>query len=730
MAKNIVLLSDGTGKRGGVGSGTNVWRLHRALVQDDAQLVCYDDGVGSQDFTLFKTLGGALGLGLGRNVCDLYTFLVRQWEPGDRIYLLGFSRGAFTVRLLAGMIVRCGVLDLRKARSNPELYALVRAAYSVYRASYFRPSYAEHFRTEYSREVDSPDRSIHFLGVWDTVDAMGVPVDELRDVIDRILRYSFRDRVLSEQVGHGCHAVAIDDNRKTFHPVMWDERLEKSESRIEQVWFAGVHSNVGGGYPKPQMALVTLDWMIDRIRAWDEHQDNALSPGERLRFHPDELRQIREEADVHGRLYDSRAGLAALYRYVPRDMDTIRQEYARDAAVIHESAMERIRRATDGYAPHNLAARSHPLEDVLSPPETRDSWDEAMRHARSITWLRRAMYYVLLLVTVVILALPWLPGNGSASETGWAGIWRVLVAPVEWLLPGAAGRWMDGLAARPYLGPALIGLLLLLIWQRQRQKAWQAEIAHAGWASVYGDHRPSGEGVLARARESSVLSRLGLWSESRRLARFGNVLRCLAVRLAVIVLYLPLRIGRVIHEAYRFRVLDRRVLREPLKLDPGGEHTLVFETRDFLRSTGLRLEAGASYRITVDAWAGWSDADHEAKPEGVTQPDRLPRLVRLARSLFRGPKEPVFALLGRVGGVLGETVRVGREATLTPRRDGDLHLFVNDANFLIPPFHDVFYANNRGVARIRVRRLPGDGAAEGQLSGDGLSEVVEGEEGA
>lgn len=121
MGKNIVLLSDGTGQSGGVGYETNVWRLYRALAHDDQQLCCYDDGVGSQDLKLIKAVGGAFGWGLSRNVRDLYAFVVRHWEPGDRIYLFGFSRGAFTVRLLTGLIAHCGILDLSQIDSEGRL---------------------------------------------------------------------------------------------------------------------------------------------------------------------------------------------------------------------------------------------------------------------------------------------------------------------------------------------------------------------------------------------------------------------------------------------------------------------------------------------------------------------------------------------------------------------------------------------------------------------------------
>jgi len=295
MAKNIVLLSDGTGQSGGVGYETYIWRLYQALVHDPEQVCCYDDGVGSQDLKLLRAIGGAFGWGLSRNVRDLYAFLVRHWEPGDRIYLFGFSRGAFTVRLLTSLITQCGILDLKRIDSEARFDQLLRAAYCTARLMTFSPQMAAHFRAAYSLSGPAP---VHFVGVWDTVNAMGVPFDELRDAIDQVIRYSFPDRVPCADMGHGCHALSLDDARRTFHPVLWDERIEDRPDRIEQVWFSGVHSNVGGGYPKPQLALVSLAWMIDRVAAYDLTQVGAGAPG--LRLHPAAVDAIRRSANPQG----------------------------------------------------------------------------------------------------------------------------------------------------------------------------------------------------------------------------------------------------------------------------------------------------------------------------------------------------------------------------------------------------------------------------------------------
>ena len=121
MAKNIVLLSDGTGNSAKAVNKTNVWRLYKALdLTEPAQVAFYDDGVGTSAFKPLKMLGGAFGLGLSLNVCNLYEFLCQNYEPGARIYLFGFSRGAFTVRLLTDFIIKCGILDRSKVAKSLE----------------------------------------------------------------------------------------------------------------------------------------------------------------------------------------------------------------------------------------------------------------------------------------------------------------------------------------------------------------------------------------------------------------------------------------------------------------------------------------------------------------------------------------------------------------------------------------------------------------------------------
>ena len=136
-----------------------------------------------------------------------------------------------------------------------------------------------------------------------------LPVDEMANALDYFVRFRFpRSEAWPITFEKACHAIAIDDERRTFAPVLWNEAGEKGDGRLEQVWFAGVHTNVGGGYPKEGMAMVTLEWMMVKAEAAG------------LIFDPESVIKVSREANVQGKHYNSRAGLASYYRYQPRDI--------------------------------------------------------------------------------------------------------------------------------------------------------------------------------------------------------------------------------------------------------------------------------------------------------------------------------------------------------------------------------------------------------------------------
>lgn len=374
VAKRIVLFSDGTGNSSAKSEKTNVWRLFQALDQKEpGQIAYYDDGVGTSSNKYLAMLGGVFGWGLKRNVINLYKFVCRNYESGVEISGFGFSRGAFTIRVLVGLIATEGLVAFR---SEEELNRNARAAYRHYRSKRF-PSYSpivvimrglrdffmwawnrvRGYQTykelaEATRKSGRTDVPIHFLGLWDTVAAYGMPIDELKYGIDWLLwPMLFADLKLSPLVKRACHALSLDDERATFHPVLWDEiaeakmvaNKEVSAGRLTQVWFAGVHSNVGGGYPEDQLSLVSLDWMMGQADA------NGLS------LRRSAVDEVASTKSSYARIYDSRAGFGVYYRYAPRQIPVgIDTDDLKIRPIIHGSVVMRMANGSDLYAPISL----------------------------------------------------------------------------------------------------------------------------------------------------------------------------------------------------------------------------------------------------------------------------------------------------------------------------------------------------------------------------------------
>lgn len=272
--KRIVICADGTWntpqkESDGQPTTTNVWLLYQ-LIKPQAtdglpQLAYYHAGVGTHG-VLDRLLGGAFGVGLNSNIRDCYRFLIDHYRPGDYLYLFGFSRGAYTVRSLAGLVRNCGIIDSAKAGPAASLNRKVRAAFDLYRErdDASSPSAQKSFR--FRLENSHPDFRITCIGVWDTVGALGVPVGGLAKWSKR---WSFHDVALSSWVDRAFHAVAVDERRGAFEPTLWLQQASgrAKGQRLEQVWFSGVHSDVGGGYKASDRGLanVTLRWMADRV---------------------------------------------------------------------------------------------------------------------------------------------------------------------------------------------------------------------------------------------------------------------------------------------------------------------------------------------------------------------------------------------------------------------------------------------------------------------------------
>ncbi|MDE0177357.1 MAG: DUF2235 domain-containing protein [Gammaproteobacteria bacterium] len=257
--KRLVVCCDGTWNTPEMESPTNVVRLARAVLPRDAnrvlQIVYYDEGVGTQG-PIDKLVGGAMGAGLDFNVRQAYRFLASNYEQDDEIYLFGFSRGAYTVRSLAGMIGFAGMLGRHQLTSVHDAYELYRDEKDPAGAG------ATEFRTCHRTSVPR----VTLLGCWDTVGAMGIP-DKLPGIgLDELFnkRYRWVNTKLGAHVDHALHAMSIDERRKEFEPTPME--CVTAGQTLKQVWFPGDHGSVGGGeHHKEPLARAALEWMVESV---------------------------------------------------------------------------------------------------------------------------------------------------------------------------------------------------------------------------------------------------------------------------------------------------------------------------------------------------------------------------------------------------------------------------------------------------------------------------------
>jgi Uncharacterized alpha/beta hydrolase domain (DUF2235) len=302
-AKRLALFLDGTWNAADSESPlTNVVRmgdLVEAKWQDpvtqavESQRIYYDEGVGS-DGGIDRWIAGATGRGLARNVRQAYRFLSQFWEPETEIHVFGFSRGAFTARSLVGFIGAAGLLKAENCTP-----ALEERAWQHYRTP---PK--DRYPSE-KLELDRythPQVRISCLGVFDTVGALGIPVGFLRGWNRR--RFSFHDTKLSSIVDHALQALAVDEKRGPFAAAVWAYPDHRNYQSVEQVWFPGAHSDVGGGYEERGLADLSLRWMLDRLDA----------KGLGLKLNPASRTIV---GDPIAQMHESRTAPYAMSRIVP-----------------------------------------------------------------------------------------------------------------------------------------------------------------------------------------------------------------------------------------------------------------------------------------------------------------------------------------------------------------------------------------------------------------------------
>lgn len=319
--KNIVICFDGTWNTSDAPDATNVVKTARLLSPLDpkgtVQVVFYDSGVGSERVAFGRSinnlLGGAFGVGLMNNIEDAYRFLIFNYTLGDRLFVFGFSRGAFSARSFGGLLRNCGIL--RKENINLVSEAIKRyrnrnpdpnigaddPKQIQFRAEHSVPAWTGEAERKWRLEnfdpsaVNEPRLQIEYLGIWDTVGAMGVPGHIFfSNLFNK--RFQFHDCALSRMVKNARHAVAIDERRRIFDATLWDNlpKLNKeagfADSAIDkrpylQQWFPGDHGSVGGGGDIVGLSNASLVWVID----------GAVAQG--LGVHTLELQKYRDKID-------------------------------------------------------------------------------------------------------------------------------------------------------------------------------------------------------------------------------------------------------------------------------------------------------------------------------------------------------------------------------------------------------------------------------------------------
>jgi uncharacterized protein (DUF2235 family) len=666
--RKLVLFADGTGNAFTT-QESSVWRLYEALdhTQPD-QIAYYIKGVGTAGWAPLAALDGATGIGVPGNVRKLYRFLCWNWREGDEIYIFGFSRGAFTARTLASLIASQGLVPAeidKVAVSHVEMQRNTMAAWREYRKAsvgyrslptiwivrWIRDVliYLYHLvlgHRSYAKVREAMDGrkqiEIEFLGLFDTVEAFGVPVEELRLAIDwAIWPISFRNHRLSKTVKRACHALALDDERTTFHPLRIDQRDPPQGQVVKEVWFTGVHSDIGGGYPDSTLSFVPLVWMADQLDG-------------RLRFQDGTIEHFREYQSAIGPMHDSRSGAAVLYRYGPRPIADRKEDGG--SPVVHFAVVERMLHGCDNYAPLMLPASARvllPSGEVL--PLTKDETRKAMKSAYAArtgdrqkaaeadaftamsppdaemarqvldtVWWRRVAYFSLVIALGLLVAWPWIARAvvGSSKDHGlqdtgllkwitWfdngtGPVVKPLADLLANVLPSYAGPWLAIALYYPFLTTVLV-IVILIAWNRNAVlRDSIQERARLAW------YRPDRKTSRRRVSKSGWLLAIGRWMRLHawpvRMA-FTNVLMpgifLAAIFGSALLLtsrgYLNWRAG--IGDICKSSASTRAVGDTPVTARDGD----LFDVNDFCWASRLAVEKGRKYRVWIQMADPWFD---------------------------------------------------------------------------------------------------------------------------
>jgi len=805
MPKNIILLSDGTGNSSAKVFKTNVWRLFQILDLRDpkSQIAFYDDGVGTSSFKLFAILGGVFGFGLKRNVIAIYSFCCRNYQPGDRIYCFGFSRGSFTIRIVAGMIAYLGLVPYED--NEADLGRFAADAYRLYRRRFnggilkylgyagidlrsMRDFVIRQWRKLWHQRPVAPAptviESIQFVGIWDTVDAYGGPIEEMTRAIDYwVWPLSMPDRFMSAKVHKACHALAIEEERQAFTPVIWDQRyvraaaevdgLKKTEwlfgidydprsddakradppphlridlplidrQRISQVWFTGVHSDIGGGYPQDGLAYVTFDWMLDRAKGYG------------LRYF-DEQRRLLVDPQIYptDKLNDSRKGIAGYYRYKPRNIleiysappykPSIRDDVHRirhllwktddkqleisadlhpsmlaPKATIHESVFNRIKSGTDRYAPVVIPAayyftdKAGTVFDKLHCVDRGKERSHVQNDVWNWVWLRRVVYFLTVFATLFVAAIPYFviyfPNVGQNSVGGFV---VPIVNAVASFLPSFLEPWFVAFRNAPgFLLAGVIAVLTLMAFGTSLQQTIR-DVSRVAWHSPQ-DYPDLTGWHLAVYK----LRRFGAYK-----ATFYVLTHWVFPTVIMFWLFSWLAFGTANTLGLVCRGTGGIEVEAAVQGDQGAASkqaattpVAMMDTIKVCNATGMKVTQGERYQITLTVTAPWQDDD-----DGETNPNGFNRKAGWVQLLGVPYRRLIwsnwFATILRVGGPGFEEHLLklddkGNGVWTThfkPRSSGEVFLYVNDSVIGLPWIYSLFYWNNHGTTEVKLEKTP------------------------
>jgi uncharacterized protein (DUF2235 family) len=726
MPDNIILLSDGTGNSDAALWRTNVWRLLNFIDRwQRHQIVFYDKGIGTTSL-LSRIFGRAFGIGLPHNVLTLYKFLCQNYLPGSRIFAFGFSRGAYTIRVVIELVLSEGLV--RSDVSDIVMNQKVEAAYRAYRAKRFKSILRLEYlprllrdtilawrRGSYRPKENTFVENIQFVGLWDTVGAYGVPFESLSRGVSRLIwPFDLSTGHADPRVAQVCHALSLDDERRAFYPILWDEsaranfnNAEARPSAVSQVWFAGEHSNLGGGNPDDSLAQISLYWMMsEAIKAglsFTQYTEGGISALEQTKF----------AQDYEGRIHQSRQGFASLYRYAPRLVASFYQDSERPK--IHESVFKRIR-GRQRYAPIGLPAKYDIVSDedpsvIFTSPETADEASLRSRAQEQIwnnVWLRSILYYLTIAALIHLLLFPIFHLRPSGSEFSPLQPISQIVMLIGAFVPSGLAQWITAYARSP--GWFVVSLIALMAFTRAG-KNLEAKIKDdmraIWWKYPLGPmsslHKALFSLRTATARFSKPYS-----------STFANAL---AINIALFFLWIALAVVNGL--IFDFRDANGHFCQStigPTTVMLDETRAIDFNTKDFCKATGVLLEPGHRYEIRVEMMEPWSDGITTIGFKGLSASD-LPPIRRIGFYL-REPYKRVmsrhpFSVVARNGNIGVDEILLDPDPLraaepllelFRPSHSGELFFYVNDAAFALPGLESYFYRNHLGSARISVRK--------------------------